>query len=118
MAGKFEFLKYLEEGIYRLEKQLRFYESKFGKDNPIINKICKKKSQMLFHMKSKREMEEIFEAYTKVHDNGNEIVNTSPFHIPEEELLWWSLASLKAPLSHNATQRFEKLFQEVYGMQH
>ena len=49
-----------------------------------------------------------------VHYTGNGFI-TGPYDVPEEEMIFWSLASLKAPLNHDASERYMELFQQTFG---
>lgn len=50
----------------------------------------------------------------KPHYYGGEF-RTGRFSVPEEEMIMWSLASLRAPLNHEATERYMYLFKEAFG---
>ena len=50
----------------------------------------------------------------KPHYYGGEF-RTGRFSVPEEEMIMWSLASLRAPLNHDATERYMYLFKEAFG---
>ena len=45
--------------------------------------------------------------------NYSEYVNSSEFHILEEELLFWSEASLEAPLDNDAFKRYMHVFETI-----
>lgn len=47
--------------------------------------------------------------------NGVRFQPANEFSIPEEELLLWSMTSLKGPLIREGYERFEELFRKVYG---
>lgn len=49
------------------------------------------------------------------HFNGNTFT-TDETWVPEEELIQWSLASLRAPLVSIALQRYQTVFEQVMGM--
>ena len=50
----------------------------------------------------------------KPHYTGNGFI-TGPYDVPEEEMIFWSLASLKAPLNHDASERYMEIFQQTFG---
>lgn len=50
----------------------------------------------------------------KIYSDGNRIVPSHPWVLPEEELIMWSRASFDAPLSGEGFDRFMKVFQEIY----
>jgi len=47
--------------------------------------------------------------------NGNQFF-PGPYHIPEEELILWSLTSLKAPLVSAGLRRYTDLFEQIFGV--
>ena len=47
--------------------------------------------------------------------NGNSFM-TGPYHIPEEEMILWSLTSLKGPLIPQGLKRYMDLFKQVFGV--
>ena len=87
------------------------YEREFMNDE-LPRVICAKKIVFILGAGTKKEIEEILQ-FSKVHYNGNEVVPSGQFHIPEEELLIWSLTSLKAPLVDAGFKRYMKLFREL-----
>ena len=51
----------------------------------------------------------------KPHYVGNGFA-TGTYDVPEEEMIFWSLASLKAPLNHEAAERYLDLFKQSFGV--
>ena len=50
----------------------------------------------------------------KPHYTGNGFA-TGAYDVPEEEMIFWSLASLKAPLNHEASERYLNMFKQTFG---
>lgn len=46
--------------------------------------------------------------------NGNKIIPKHKWVLPEEEIMVWSLTSLKAPLSTEGMARYLELFEELF----
>jgi len=78
----------------------------------LVLTICEKKIVFIHQARTKKDIEEILEL-SKVRFNGREVVPVSKYHIPEEELLLWSMISPAAPLKDYAVKRYEKLFREL-----
>ena len=51
----------------------------------------------------------------KPHFNGNKFIS-DPLSVPEEELILWSMTSLKAPFMHEAFERYFELFKQAFGV--
>ena len=74
----------------------------------IILGFVQKKTAMLQNARTKGEMQKISKPPKPVY-NGN-VFTTGKYDTEEEELLVWSLTSLKAPLNDPAYKRYEELF--------
>lgn len=85
-----------------------------GFDERILDAIMEKKAQMILASTSIEELRRLA-APPKPHYDGN-VWRSSPNSVPEEELIWWSKASLRAPLSQDAYNRFVELFENFYEM--
>lgn len=105
LAEKFEALK-------KSWSLLELYASE-GFDEKILDAIMEKKSAMILGATSVKDIREISEP-PKPYYTGNTWV-ASENSVPEEEMIWWSKASLKAPLSQEATERYIELFRNFYG---
>ena len=101
---KLEALKKLRAIIYQ------YMNRGFLKD--LVLTICEKKIVFIHQARTKKDIEEIL-ALSKVRFNGREVVPVGKYHIPEEELLLWSMISPAAPLIDYAVKRYEKLFREL-----
>ena len=105
LAEKFEALK-------KSWSLLELYASE-GFDEKILDAIMEKKSAMILDATSVKDIREISEP-PKPYYTGNTWV-ASENSVPEEEMIWWSKASLKSPLSREATERYIELFRNFYG---
>jgi hypothetical protein len=101
---KLEALKKLRAIIYQ------YMNRGFLKD--LVLTICEKKIVFIHQARTKKDIEEIL-GLSKVRFNGREVVPVGKYHIPEEELLLWSMISPAAPLKDYAVKRYEKLFREL-----
>lgn len=82
-------------------------------DNKILVDLYLKKIDMILKANTKKEIKEILST-NHIKYNGAEIIPTE-FNIIEEELLMWSLTSLKAPLTGIGLDRYLKIFSQYYG---
>lgn len=73
--------------------------------------IAEKKGNMILNAKSKTELQSIMHPKAP-YFNGREF-QSGPYLTPEEELICWSEASLRAPLNSAGHERFKQLFQEI-----
>lgn len=100
------------EALKKSWSLLELYASE-GFDEKILDAIMEKKSAMILGATSVKDIREISEP-PKPYCTGNTWV-ASENSVPEEEMIWWSKASLKAPLSQEATERYIELFRNFYG---
>lgn len=98
-------------GIWRLMQDIKVYYEK-GFMEKLLFQIAKKKLYFLMTAKTKAEVKEILRPSVPVY-NGNAFVPNGPFHVDEEELVLWSVASIKAPLNHEGFLRYYQLFKEI-----
>ena len=70
--------------------------------------FCKKAD---FIMEAKTELEEIVKPSTPRYSGGI-FYPGSPYHVEEEELIFWSKTSLKAPLILRGYKRYQELFKK------
>lgn len=75
--------------------------------------ICKKKIAFLMDAATQKETQDILSP-PNVRYDGNKVRPANQYVIPEEELLLWSLTSLRGPLVEAGFRRFEELFMEVF----
>ena len=78
----------------------------------IINVMTEKKLDFITKANTLQELTEI-EKVSEPHFDGEKLVPRNRFHIEEEELLMFSLTSLKAPLQHYAYERYLFLFKKL-----
>ena len=113
----------LDEVISDKVRELRFsamktlwgqlvHYNKLGYIDRLLNSIATKKSDMILKATTKTEMEKIMRPKAP-HFNGCEFV-ADEYLLPEEEMIAWSQASFKAPLSNIASKRYMKLFAEFF----
>lgn len=102
--------EYLTYAIQSLQKEIEgLYEKGFIV--PLLYEVAWKKIKYLMEAKSKSEIKEILRPSVPFY-TGNEFVPKGKFHVEEEELLLWSLASLYAPLERSGFLRYQYLFQK------
>lgn len=99
------------EALVRLIHILRYYQS-LGYVDFLIEAIAEKKCQMIKDADTKDDIQKFLEPRCPKH-NGNRFVE-DPNIIPEEELICWSMASLKSPLNSTGAARFKELFHRFF----
>ena len=73
--------------------------------------IAEKKCEHIMAVTTKADVEQIVKPCCP-HYDGNKFIQ-GPYSVPEEEMICWSEASLKAPLNSEACKRYLELFQQV-----
>jgi len=101
------------EALLLTWKRSSFYRKEGFQEN-IVHIIHNKRLKMLREAKTVAEVKEIM-GEPKPRYNGNAFF-CGQYSIPEEELVCWSMASIKAPLSDSAFKRFMELARQVYGV--
>lgn len=91
-------------GIWRLMQDIKVYYEK-GFMEKLLFQIAKKKLDFLMTAKTKAEVKETLRPSVPIY-NGNAFVPNESFHVDEEELVIWSVASIKAPLNHEGFLRY------------
>ena len=89
-----------------------FYRS-HGIRNDLVHMVVEKRLKLIAEATAVQELKEI-EAEPKPRYTGNGFVS-GKFSVPEEEMIIWSLTSLKAPLVSAGFDRDMALFQQVFG---
>ena len=97
--------------LMRLLHMLRYYRG-LGYVDSLIEAIAEKKCQMIKTANTVQEMRQFMDPHCPKHD-GNHFVE-DPNIIPEEELICWSMASLRAPLNSIGAARFKELFDRIF----
>lgn len=84
-------------------------------DEKILDSIMAKKAEMILKAATVKEIREITALPKPRYDGGK--WHPSPNSVPEEEMILWSIASLRAggPLRHEAVERYMELFKGFYG---
>lgn len=83
----------------------------FGIIQRLLTAIAEKKCKFLMEITSKTEMTKMLKPHCPTY-NGNEFI-PDKYHIPEEELIGWSQASLEAPLNDAGFKRYMEVFKSV-----
>lgn len=99
--------------VHRVSDIVQKYREQFY-DPALVDQIWHKKLAFIMGAKSKGELDEILNPRPP-HYNGAGFTS-SEYLCPEEELLAWSEASLRAPLTAEGFKRYTELFEQVYGM--
>ena len=94
-----------------LRGQLEHYKG-LGYIERLLNGIAEKRVAMIMKTTTKTEMDRVMMPKAP-HYNGAEFI-TDEYHIPEEELIAWSQASLKGPLVGAGFKRYMQLFREFF----
>lgn len=99
------------ETIGRLQKMLDYY-AELGYMDRLLNPIAEKKSEMIAKATSKTEIEKIIKLRCP-HYNGNQFF-ADEYSVPEEELIGWSMTSLRSPLNTAGQARYMEVFRKVF----
>ena len=90
----------------------KMYRSE-GFRNDLVHVAFMKRLRLIKKAATVAEVKEIL-AEPKPHHNGNGFVS-GPWSVPEEEMMCWSLASLRKPPSSEACKRYMQLFKQTFG---
>lgn len=93
-----------------VRQQLLAYQG-LGFIQRLLSAIAEKKCKHIMSITSKTEMEKMLKPHCPTY-NGNEFI-PGKYHIPEEELICWSQASLQAPLNSAGFKRYMEVFKSV-----
>lgn len=80
----------------------------------ILDAIMEKKARMILDATSIQDVRELSNPPKPYYDGNKWICSKNS--VPEEEMIWWSKTSLRAPLSSEAVERYAELFKQFYGM--
>lgn len=100
------------EALRKSASILESYASR-GIDNRILDVIMEKKAKMILEATKVSDVRDI--AIPKAPEFLGDGWSVSRFSVPEEEMIWWSMTSLKGPLNEPANKRFTELFKGFYG---
>lgn len=78
----------------------------------LIKTVFEKKIDFIMTAATKQEMDEIIKPSLPSY-NYAAFVPKSSYHVEEEELILWSIASLQSVLKPEATERFKYLFKKL-----
>jgi len=97
--------------LEELYNYLKHYEES-GYVDKLICKIAEKKIDMIMKIKNKEEKDKVIKpACPKFY--GDRFL-PDEYNVPEEELICWSEASLKAPLNEHGFNRYMELFKKIF----
>ncbi len=99
------------EGVTRLKRIIDAYSREMY-DSRLLIGIAEKNGKMLLAAKSKTEVEAIVNPKAS-HFDGNKFI-PDKYSVPKEELIAWSVTSLKGPLVPVASKRYIEVFAEVF----
>lgn len=99
------------EALKTLQSRLEEYR-KNGYMAEMVTSIAWKRSRMIMEAETKAEMKKIL-AHSCPHYDGRRFV-TDKYHVPEEELILWSEASLRGPLDSTGYERYCEVFRELF----
>lgn len=100
------------EAIVKVLSTTSFYRQ-HGIRNELVHTIFRQKIKMIRKASTVKGIKAIEKGPIPQFD-GNRFV-TGQYHIPEEELVLWSLTSLKGPLIAQGFDRYLELFKQVFG---
>ncbi len=83
-----------------------------GYNEGLLCAIAQKKGEMIMKISSKTEMAKAVKVSCP-HYDGNKFI-PDEYNVLEEEMIGWSLASLKAPLNDAGFKRYMEIFSKVY----
>lgn len=96
--------------VLKLQGYLHQYEQ-HGYMPKLIHAIAEKKCRMIGTITTESEMEKLLKPSCPHYYGGR--FTPGEYHIPEEELIGWSEASLRTPLNSAGYQRYMELFKQV-----
>lgn len=96
--------------VLKLQGYLHLYEQ-HGYMPKLIHAIAEKKCRMIGTITTKSEMEKMLKPSCP-HYHGGKFI-PGEYDIPEEELIGWSEAALRAPLNKVGFRRYMELFKQV-----
>ncbi len=99
------------DAVARLNAIVHSY-AQYRYDDRIYIGIAKKKGELIMVASTKTEMESILRPKAPRYDGCKFIPDK--YNVPEEELIGWSQASLRAPLNGAGFERYMKVFCEVF----
>ena len=115
LGSKGENEKLANEKFEALRKTASLLESYASRsfDERLLDVIMEKKAKMILEATKVSDVREI--ATPKAPEFLGDGWSVSRFSVPEEEMILWSMTSLKGPLNGPANKRFMELFKDFYG---
>lgn len=101
------------EAIKRVYATVEWY-AKDGFMERLVDTIMEKKAKMILEATSIKDVRELSSPPKPQRDGDKWYLSQNS--VPEEEMIWWSKTSLKAPLAYDAVQRYKELFEQFFGM--
>ena len=98
--------------LMQLSGIINSYQKEYYREE-LVQAILDKKTEHICGATTKADLKEIMEK-PKIHYNGNKVVPVGKYHIPEEELICWSVTSLQAPLNSYGFDRYMEVFAQVF----
>ncbi|MDR0287230.1 MAG: hypothetical protein LBI03_05940 [Clostridiales bacterium] len=98
--------------LIQLGSLINSYQKEYFHET-LVQAILDKKTTYICGATSKADLKEIL-SMPMIHYNGNKIVPVGKYHIPEEELIYWSITSLRAPLISYGFERYMEVFAQVF----
>lgn len=99
------------DALQKLQATLSHYSDR-GYTQKLLSSIAERKGVLILSATGKTEMEKILKSHAP-HCDGVKFVS-DPYLLPEEELICWSEASLRAPLNEVGYRRYMKLFRQIF----
>lgn len=100
--------------LTEVQKCLAYYEHRCYA-NELLCAIARKKADFLLHAATVGAIREILKPSVPHYDGF--AFHTGKYYVAEEELIGWSEASLRAPLTGAGFERFAEVFAEIYPEQ-
>ena len=94
-------------------KRITGYQDHGIRDD-LVDVIFEKRLKLIGGANTAGELENIMKQ-PKPHFDGNKFLSDT-FSVPEEEMVLWSITSLKAPLMPEAFERYFELFKQTFGV--
>lgn len=99
------------DSLCRLHGQLRRYEKR-NYDSTLLSSLAAKKAEQIVQARTKKEMAQIFNPHAPHFDGAKFILDA--YLVPEEELICWCEASLRAPFNEYSMRRYIEVFCQVF----
>jgi len=94
-------------------RRITAYQEEGIRDD-LVDVVFDKRLKLISDANTASELKKIM-AQPKPYFNGNRFIS-DPLSVPEEEMILWSITSLKAPLMPAAFERYMELFKQTFGI--